>query len=152
LLIIFLFVFVIDRLNKDTDVIITPVPELHSTHHLHLRRQSLKLSAPSQKTVCISVRNATDRVVNVPRDTLLARAVLQTETEEPLEQSPGYRLQFLREYFRRQGRAGISEDGKVLTFGEAGGPVVPVRLHKLQRTNFRWGANVPLLLYMMEIC
>jgi hypothetical protein len=121
-------------------VIITAVPELHFTHHLHLRRQTLKLSAPSQKTVCISVRNATDRVVNVPRDTLLARAVLQTEMEEPLEQSPGYRLQFLREYFRRQGRAGISEDGKVLTFGgEGGGPVAPVRLHKLQRTNFRWG-------------
>jgi hypothetical protein len=130
------------RLNKDTDVIITPVLELHSTHHLHLRRQSLKLSAPSQKTVCISVRNATDRVVNVPRDTLLARAVLQTEIEQPLEQSPGYRLQFLRQYFRRQGRTGISEEegGKVLTFGEGGGPVVaPVRLHKLQRTNFRWG-------------
>ncbi len=135
MIISFLFC-VIYRLTKDTDVIITPVPELHSTHHLHLRRQTLKLSAPSQKTVCISVRNATDRVVNVPRDTLLARAVLQTETEEPLEQSPGYRLQFLRQYFRRQGRAGISEDGKVLTFGE-GGPVAPVRLHKLQRTNFR---------------
>jgi hypothetical protein len=124
-------------------VIITPVPELLATHHLHLRRQTLALSAPSQKTVCISVRNATDRVVNVPRDTLLARAVLQTETEEPLEQSPGYRLQFLRQYFVRQGRAGISEEegGQVLTFGgEGGGPVVaPVRLHKLQRTNFRWG-------------
>jgi hypothetical protein len=122
------------RLKKDALVVVSPVPG-GADLGIVLRRQTVPLT-PHQ-TVFISVRNPSERVAQLSRGSLLARASLK-ERAADLEaaQSPGYRLQFLQHYLAS--RAG--QENKYIQIDHNWvilGPDMAVKFGKNRRTNFK---------------